>query len=93
MARRAPNALRDFAKLHPEAEAVVQHVGLGTWDLVLVDVAGTWVRDEFASEEDAQAACRELGLRLHRGWEDPRIVRRMNARDHWNEPGGQRRAL
>jgi hypothetical protein len=93
MARRAPSELREFAKLHPEVEAVLQHVGLRTWDLVLVDVNGLWVRDEFESEETADAVCRELGLRLHRGWEDPRIVRRMNLRDHWNTPDGQRRAL
>jgi hypothetical protein len=91
--RRAPNALRDFAKLHPEVEAVLQHVGLRTWDLVLVDVNGLWVRDELESEESAEAVCRELGIRLHRGWDEPRIARRMNARDHWNTPDGQRRAL
>jgi hypothetical protein len=91
--KRAPNALRDFAKLHPEVEAVLQHVGLSTWDLVLVDVNGLWVRDELESQEAAEAACRELGIRLHRGWDDPRIVRRMNLRDHWNTPHGQRRAL
>ena len=93
MTARAPNGLRDFAKLHREVEAVLQHVGLRTWDLVLVDVDGLWVRDEFASEEDARAACRELGIRMHQGWDDPRLARRMNARDHWNRPGGQRRAL
>lgn len=93
MTARAPNGLRDFAKLHREVEGVLQHVGLRTWDLVLVDVDGLWVRDEFVSEEDAEAACRELGIRMHRGWDDPRMARRMNARDHWNRPGGQRRAL
>jgi hypothetical protein len=91
--RRAPNTLRDFAKLHRQVEAVLQHVGLATWDLVLVDVDGNWVRDEFESEEAAEGACRELGIRMHRGWDDPRMVRRMNDRDHWNRPGGQRRAL
>lgn len=93
MTARAPNGLRDFAKLHREVEGVLQHVGLRTWDLVLVDVDGLWVRDEFVSEEDAGAACKELGIRMHRGWDDPRMARRMNARDHWNRPGGQRRAL
>lgn len=93
MTARAPNGLRDFAKLHREVEGVLQHVGLRTWDLVLVDVDGLWVRDEFVSEEDAEAACKELGIRMHRGWDDPRMARRMNARDHWNRPGGQRRAL
>jgi hypothetical protein len=93
MTARAPNGLRDFAKLHREVEGVLQHVGLRTWDLVLVDLNGLWVRDEFASEGDAEAACRELGIRMHRGWDDPRMARRMNARDHWNTPDGQRRAL
>jgi hypothetical protein len=89
----APSALRDFVKLHREVEAVLQHVGRATWDLLLVDVEGAWVRDEFAGEEDAEAACRELGIRVHRGWDDHRIVRRMNGRDDWNRPDGQRRAL
>ena len=89
---RAPSALREFVKLRPEVEAVLQHVGLRTWDLVLIDVTGLWVRDEFEDEVAAEAACRELGIRLHRGWDDPRIVRRMGARDHWNTPDGQRRA-
>jgi len=89
----APGRLYDFAKLHPEAEAVLQHVGLETWDLVLIDVDGTWVREEFTSPEAAEAAGRELDVRLHRDWDDPRMARRMNARDHWNTPGGQRRAL
>ena len=92
-AKRAPNELRDFAKLHREVEAVLQHVGRETWDLLLVDVEGNWVRDEFQAEEDAEAACRELGIRMHRDWDDARMSRRMNGRDHWNEPGGQRRAL
>lgn len=91
--KRAPSALRDFVKLRPEVEAVLQHVGLRTWDLVLIDATGLWVRDEFESEEAAKAACRELGIRLHRGWDDLRLERRMSARDHWNTSDGQRRAL
>lgn len=90
---RAPDGLRDFAKLHFEVEAVVQHVGLRTWDLVLIDVEGNWVRDVFESDEAAERACHELGIRMHRGWDDSRLVRRMKARDHWGRPGGQRRAL
>lgn len=90
---RAPNTLRDFTKMHRQVEAVLQHVGLRTWDLLLVDVDGAWVRDEVESEEAAETVCRELGVRMHRGWEDARLVRRMNARDHWGRPGGQRRGL
>jgi len=89
----APNRLRDFVKLRPEVEAVIQHVGRETWDLMLIDVHGTWVRGVFPSDEAAEAAGRDLDVRLHRGWDDPRMARRMNARDHWNTRGGQRRAL
>ncbi len=91
--KHAPGRLVDFAKMHPEAEAVLQRVGRETWDLLVIDVDGTWVREEFTSAEDAQAAAADLGVRLHRDWDDPRMARRMNARDHWGTPGGQRRAL
>jgi len=90
---RAPGRLRDLAKMHPEAEAVLQHVGRDTWDLLVIDVGGTWEREVLPSEEAAEAICQELGLRMHRGWDDPRMARRMGSRDHWNRPGGQRRAL
>ena len=92
MTRHPSGRLQDFAKLHPEAEAVLQPVGRETWDLVVIDVGGTWVRDVFPTEADAEAAAAELGVRVNRGWDDPRIARRMNGRDHWNTPDGQRRA-
>ena len=38
--------LVDFVKLRPEVEAVVQHVGRETWDLVLISVDGTWTSEE-----------------------------------------------
>ncbi len=91
--KRAPNALRDFVKLRPEVEGVLQHVGLRTWDLILIDATGLWVRDEFETEEAAEATCNELGIRMHRGWDDARLERRMAARDHWNTSDGQRRGL
>lgn len=93
MTGRPPSRLYDFVKLHPEAEAVLQHVGRDTWDLLLVDVGGTWEREEFKTPAEAEDACRQLGVRLHHGWDDPRMARRMNARDHWNTPDGQRRGL
>lgn len=72
---------------------MAQHVGLGTWDLLLVDVTGLWVRDELPTKEAAERACRALGIPFHDGWDDPRLARRMNNRDHWNTPDGQHRAL
>jgi hypothetical protein len=90
---RIPHHLREFVKLGEQVEGVIQHVGLRTWDLLLIDVEGNWDRDEFPSKQAAEEACRRLGIVGHDGWDDPRILRRMNARDHWNQPGGQRRAL
>jgi hypothetical protein len=86
-------SLREFVKLRPQVEAVLQHVGLETWDLVLVDVTGLWVRDVYPSEEEARRAADRLGIRVHAGWDDPRITRRVQARDQWATPDGQRRAL
>ncbi len=90
---RVAGHLYGFAKLHPEVEGVLQHVGRRTWDLLLIDVEGDWVRDVLPSPEEAEEVCRRLGVRLNRGWEDPRMARRMNARDAWATPGGRRRAL
>jgi hypothetical protein len=56
-------------------------------------VTGLWARDEFPTADAAEAACRALRIPVHQGWDDARLVRRMNARDHWNTPDGQRRAL
>ena len=88
-----PPGLYEFAKFHPEAEGIVQHVGRETWDLILVDHTGVWVRGEFPSQEAANLACRRLKLRTSEGWDDPRPARWMNSRDHWNTAEGQRRAL
>jgi hypothetical protein len=93
MSTSLPPGLYEFAKFHPEAEGVVQHVGREMWDLMLIDHTGVWVRGEFDSEEAARLACRGLKLRVADGWGDPRMARWMNARDHWNTPEGQRRAL
>ena len=93
MTRRAPSRIRDFVILHPGTEAVLQRVGHGAVDCLVVAPDGAWTREVFASEPDAEAACSELGIRVNRGWDDPRLARRMNARDQWSHPEGQRRAL
>jgi hypothetical protein len=86
--------LRSFAALRRDVEAVIQRIGLNTWDCVLIDPAGNWTRGVFPSKEAAEAACRDLEIPAHDGWEeDIRMVRRMAKRDHWGESGGQRRAL
>lgn len=94
MAAKIPGDFRRFAMLGEDVEAVIQRSGLNTVDCVLVDVEGNWTRSVFPSADMAKEACREFGIPTHDGWEsEPRMVRRMNKRDHWGDPGGQKRAL
>ena len=93
MAVKVPSDFRAFAMLREDVEAVIQRCGRATWDVVLIDVDGNWTRAVFASKEQAEEACRDLEVPFHEGWEDVRMSRRMNRRDHWGEPGGQRRAV
>jgi hypothetical protein len=87
-----PPDLRRFVTYRQGVEAVLQRCGLGTFDLLLIDVDGNWTRGVFTASEVAEAVADDLGVPLNQGWND-RIARRMNRRDHWNDPGGQRRAL
>ena len=93
MAVKVPVDFRGFAMLGEDVEAVIQRCGLNTVDCLLIDVHGNWTRAVFPSREVAEEACRELQIPIHLDWSDPRMARRMNRRDHWGEPGGQRRAL
>lgn len=92
MRARTPSELRTFALLRPDVEAVLQRCGLDTFDLLLIDLDGNWTRWVFPSEDVAVSVADDLEVSLHRGW-DERMTKRMNRRDHWNVPGGQRRAL
>jgi hypothetical protein len=92
MSVRIPTELRTFKLQRQDVEAVLQRCGLNTFDLVLIDAGGNWTRSVFTSEDEAATVADDLELPLHRAWDD-RMVRRMNKRDHWNEPGGQQRAL
>ncbi len=89
---RTPRELREFVWRHSGVEAVLQRCGVDTFDLILIDLEGNWTRWVFPSEEQAEVVADRLEVPLHRDWDD-RMVKRMNKRDHWNEPGGQRRAL
>jgi hypothetical protein len=93
VAIKVPGDFRRFAMLNEDVEAVIQRCGLNTWDCVLIDVHGNWTRAVFPSREVAEATCGDLEVRVHDGWDEPRIVQRMNRRDHWGAPGGQKRAL
>ena len=92
MAARVSPEIRRFAQLRPDVEAVLQRCGLDTYDLLLIDLEGNWTRWVFTTEELARSAAGSLGVPLHDRWNE-RMVKRMNKRDHWIEPGGQHRAL
>ncbi len=89
---RVPSELRKFAVLRPDVEAVLQRCGLDTFDLLLIDLDGNWTRWVFPSQEAAEAVAEQVEVPLHQGWDD-RMTKRLNKRDHWNGPGGQKRAL
>jgi hypothetical protein len=93
MRTKVPSDLRQFAMVRPDVEAVVQRIGHDTWDLLLIDVDGNWDRGVFESKEQAVAVAEKLRVPVHDGWDDDRMAKRMNKRDHWNVPGGQKRAL
>ena len=84
---------RRFVAGRSDVDAVIQRIGLDTWDLLLIDREGNWTREVMASEEECKVAAGELGATIHVGWDDETIAKRMNRRDHWNQPGGRRRAL
>ena len=92
MSVRTPAELRKFVWMHSDVEAVLQRCGVDTFDLILIDLDGNWTRWVFPSEEAAIVVADRLEIPLHREWDD-RMVKRLNKRDNWNEPGGQRRAL
>ncbi len=87
-----PSSLRKFVMLHAEVEGVLQRIGHGMWDLVVIDVGGNWTRWVFASDTLARIAADQLGIPVHEGW-DPRMARRMNSLDAWSTPGAKHRAL
>ena len=94
MSDKIPDDVRKFAAEHSDGlEAVVQRIGLDTFDLLLIDGDGNWTRWVTTTKESAEAAAKELGAEVHDGWDADELAKRMNRRDNWNEPGGVRRAV
>jgi len=92
-APKVPAGLRKFAAEHEGVDAVIQRIGADTWDLLLIGSEGNWTRAVYLSKEQCRDVAGQLGVTVHDGWDDESIAKRMNRRDHWNDPGGQRRAL
>ncbi len=81
-----------FAHARGSVDAVVQRIGHGTWDLILIDGDGAWDRWVFGSKESAAAAAQGAGAAVHEGWTDE-LSQRVTRRDEWRAPDGARRAL
>jgi hypothetical protein len=88
-----PEDVRKFMASRSGVDAVVQRIGLDTWDLLLIDAGGDWTRMVTTTKEAAESAAKELGGTLHDGWDADDLAKRMNRHDDWSSPGGHRRAV
>jgi len=93
VSERIPDDVRKFASGREGVDAVVQRIGLDTWDLLLIDADGGWTRMVTTTRETAEAAAKELGATIHDGWDADELAKRMNRHDDWASSGGRHRAV
>jgi len=93
MSASVPDKLERFARKGDDVRAVMQRVGAGTYDLVLIDAKGNWERTVVPTEAAARDFCYRTQTPLHEGWDDPLLAQRANSLDAWNTEGAKRRAL
>jgi len=92
VSQRIPEDVRKFVAGR-DVDGVVQHIGLDTWDLLLIDADGDWTRMVTTTKEAAEAAAKELGATVHDGWDSDELAKRMNRHDDWAAPGSRHRAV
>ena len=88
-----PASFGRFARKAKDVEGVLQRIGAGMYDLILIDAAGNWERAVLATDEAARSFCRSLDIPLHEGWDDPGLALRINSLDAWATAGAKRRAI
>jgi hypothetical protein len=93
MSERIPEDVRRFTTGRSGVDGVVQRIGEGTWDLLLIDADGDWTRMVTTSKESAEAAAKVLGATVHDGWDSDDLAHRMNRHDDWSPAGGRHRAV
>jgi hypothetical protein len=93
MSASVPDQLERFARHGNDVVGVLQRVGAGTYDLVLIDAEGNWERAVVAAEATARDFCEATQTPLHDGWEDPALAQRANSLDAWATEGAKRRAI
>lgn len=88
-----PPEFRRFAASREGVEAVIQRLGAGTYDVILVDGQGNWTRAVAPGTEDARETLDDLRVDVvHDGWPD-HLSQMVNELDAWSTPGATRRAL
>lgn len=93
MSASVPEKLERFARLGNDVIGVLQRVGAGTYDLLLIDAEGNWERAVVPTEAAARDFCEATQTPLHDGWDDPAIAQRVNSLDAWAGDGAKRRAI
>ena len=79
MSDKIPEDVRRFAGDHSDGvDAVIQRIGLDTWDLLLIAGTGEWTRWVTTSKETAEAAAGALGATVHDGWDARRVALQPN---------------
>lgn len=79
-----------FRRDHGGADAVVQHVGRGAGEIVLVGKDGAWGSLVVRDVEQAREACALAGTDLHPAWPSGLGSRVRTGPDQWVEMGGER---
>ncbi len=64
----AAHRVQRFASAHHGADAVVQHIGRGRAEIVLVGADGAWGNVAVADVDVAREACRLAGVDVHADW-------------------------
>lgn len=79
-----------FRRDHGGADAVVQHLGRGAAEIVLVGKDGAWGSLVARDVAQAREACALAQTDLHVGWPSGLGARVRTGEDQWREMGGER---
>ena len=79
-----------FRRDHGGADAVVQHLGRGTAEIVLVGKDGAWGSLVARDVDQAREACALAATDLHPSWPSGLGARVRTGEDQWREMGGER---
>jgi hypothetical protein len=79
-----------FSRAHGGADSVVQHLGRGAAEVVLVGADGAWGSLVAGDVATARTACALAGTTVHERWPSGLGARVRTGEDQWREMGGER---